>query len=197
VATFRRNKVPVTNLLELRTFSNGSGEFIGPSILTPGDSHHTEVLAEIAKYEGRPQVDAYASVYYSLVMSFKNFLHYRKKSCLSVQLYAVLYETLPSTLGYSKDLHANGINFDRIAVSNLVDSELLGFEKTASIFALMLKPRAENPHAALIALHTTALTNDSAPKPTIEEDFQALIKSIKANSARPEDIERAARNDRA
>jgi hypothetical protein len=121
-------------------------------------------------------------VYCDLALFFGTFFEHIKVPNVNFHLYAVDYEKLLGTLGCSTKFHANGLLFDRIFVSNLADDERLGFEKTVRIFGPRLKSKQENPHATLLLLHTTALTNARAPKPNEFEDFHAAVHSVQANS---------------
>ncbi|MCJ1441247.1 MAG: hypothetical protein MMC23_001733 [Stictis urceolatum] len=109
---------------------------------SPAEVHSQKILASN---------NLYGKLYAHLVNSIQRFcigLSKRKTSFLMYQVDAVdLWQVVPEPEGY----------FDRVEVSNLVDSAYLGTEQTLKILEKLLKPSSQNPHATLIALYKTAV----------------------------------------
>ncbi|KAF2281297.1 uncharacterized protein EI97DRAFT_25631 [Westerdykella ornata] len=109
---------------------------------------HTDYLpyAPIAK------ADVYGSLFFFLGDLLLKFCKRVRNTRLSFQLYNVDVRELPSYL------RQDGRKaFDRIEVDNICDRGYIGPSTTVSLFALLLQPKPQNPHATLILLFQTAV----------------------------------------
>jgi hypothetical protein len=99
-----------------------------------------------------------------------------RKIPLTFHLYAAGIDKLDGIFRNNAKFHTNGLLFDRIDASNLMDKEQLGVETTLRAFGRRLKPKTDYPHAAMLTLHTTALLGGEnshfgdSSEPAVERD---------------------------
>jgi hypothetical protein len=98
-----------------------------------------------------PKNDIYGLLYFHLLPQLEKFSARLHTEDLHFTLLSVDARTIAQALQNSVSKH--GVTaFDRIDVSNLSDRGYVGVPEILRVISPLLKPRRENPHAALITL---------------------------------------------
>ncbi|KAL5395027.1 hypothetical protein PMIN03_013038 [Paraphaeosphaeria minitans] len=122
---------------------------------------------EYMKFAPIAKSDAYGAFFFYLKHLLLTFCKRIRLFTISFQLLATDAVDLPNYL--------TDIKFDRIEVSNICDRGYLGPLRTLSIFSPFLKPKTQNPRAALLLLFLNVVG---------EEDDQIITRAIRAHRSR-------------
>jgi hypothetical protein len=131
-------------------------------------------VIDSSEKRGLPKNDLYGALYFYLLAQFQEFSRRLHANDLSFTLLSVDARKIERALTDSASKHHIQA-FDRIDVSNIVDRCYIGLHSTLGLLGRLLKTRAENPHASLIALFMNYHEEQESSMP---HDGQAVKREI-------------------
>ncbi|OAG01059.1 uncharacterized protein CC84DRAFT_1101145, partial [Paraphaeosphaeria sporulosa] len=122
---------------------------------------------EYMKFAPIAKNDAYGAFFFYL-------RHLLLAFCKRIRIFTISFQLL-ATDAVDLPNYLTDIKFDRIEVSNICDRCYIGPHRTLSIFSPLLKPKTQNPRAALLLLFLNAVG---------DEDDQNVTRAIRAHRGR-------------
>ena len=135
-------------------FDAETSEWLQQDSADPIDSWPIEAVQSSGAKHGIPKEDWYGRLYFYIRDKLEQFCQkIATGKIFRLHLYCMNATDLPFYLNKS----AEKIAFDRAEVANIVDMPYLGLDITLRSLGPLLRKKAENPHATLIALFMNAI----------------------------------------
>ncbi|KAK8232876.1 hypothetical protein HDK77DRAFT_51232 [Phyllosticta capitalensis] len=152
---------------------------VWPQIMSAFDPTDGWTLKDLLQKTPLAKNDVYGGMFFHVRDILENFCSKIKDLKINFVLLHKEASALPKTLAQDFKLTQS---FDRIEISNIIDSYLVG-PCCLNLFTPLLRPVAENPHATLLTGFTHSIA-EMGNEPVLRQEFRGSLDRTRKRTAR-------------